>query len=88
MCDGWCEQGGRRWFDDNWTLTFLVPFRDTYYNLQGENQGTDCTANLGTNTYYTTYVNGNIQGASGFTCVWEAKGYIDLENFTSLNSGT
>lgn len=84
--DGWCEQGGRQWFPDNWTLTFLVPFRDTYYNLQGENQGTDCTANLGTNTYYTAYANGNIQGASGFTCVWEAKGYIDLATFQSLNS--
>jgi len=84
--DGWCEQGGRQWFPDIWTLTFLVPFKNTYYNLQGENQGTDCSANLGTNTYYTTHASGNIQGTRGAECVWEAKGYINLEAFKSLNS--
>ena len=86
MCDGWCEQGGRQKFSDSWTLTFLVPYKDDRYSLQGENQGTDCTANLGTNTYYTNRAIGNIQGNTGFNCVWEAKGYIDLDTFTSLNS--
>lgn len=50
---------------DNWTITWLKPFKTAIYTLQGQQWGMDATANMGTVGYCTTHANGNILGASG-----------------------
>lgn len=90
MCDGWCEQGGRL---SNDRATFLIKYKDTNYNafchwVGGKGQAfyssdmffRDITVS-GFSTNGPT--NGNVKQRDWFT-----HGYIDLDIFTSLNSGT
>ncbi len=74
--DGWCEQGGNsQTIPDVWTITFLVPFKDTNYNIQGEQHGQDNLANLGVMTKNAGSCAGNTHGVAGATVDWIAKGY-------------
>ena len=72
---GWIEQGGKATLPDNWTITFLVPFTNTNYSVNGEFIGADVTGNLGITGLTTTSMSGNIYGVDGGTCCWIAYGY-------------
>ena len=88
--DGWCEQGGRL---SNDRATFLINYKDTDYNAFCHWVGGKGQAFYSSDMFFDSITvsgfrtngptNGNIKQRDWFT-----HGHIDLENFTSLNSGT
>jgi hypothetical protein len=74
--DGWCEQGGTTIFSDDWTLTFLKPFRDSNYYLFGELWDGDSTGNLGIRSQTPTSAVGNHAHNANKKGTWQASGYI------------
>ena len=96
MCDGWCEQGGQQYGTDDatQTVTLLVPYKDTDYIIStndylgqlGESRWAFATINRnGVNKINIAYQSG---AGTSWNVAYRTAGYIDLDTFTSLNSGT
>lgn len=86
--DGWCEQGGP-WGTNtsNWataSVTFLVPFLDTNFNLsvQGnwsEGNSSGCSITARSTTGFTgTYANNQYAIMPSY---WQAQGYVDISTY-------
>lgn len=80
--DGWCEQGGQFTASSNdYTLTFLEPFRDVNYNILVSSLANSTsayyTAKILTKSSTNAHIFANI-GQGGYTAtMWRACGYIN-----------
>jgi microcystin-dependent protein len=72
--DGWLEQGGSLSLPDLWTITFIKPFINDKYCMQGEEISGDSTANMGIQTRTSTYASGNHNGSTSVPYNWVAFG--------------
>ena len=95
--DGWCEQGGfTNSGSKSVTVTLLEPFANTDYKISANLVGStgaylskaDATiSKITTTTFFIDYKSLSPEGiGSMLGYFYEAKGYIDLSTFQSLNS--
>lgn len=82
--NGWCECSSRLWTNpDNWNIAFPFKWKDTLYSLTGERQGNDSTVNLGINTQYEDYAQGNNAANANGNYNWFASGFVDLDSIAT-----
>lgn len=84
--DGWCEQGSGVSVNGWKNITFLIPYKDTTFHIEGtpdENTGDYSTCHMPIANNSRT---GATVAATWYTnsyptfCTWSARGYVDLED--------